>query len=339
MLNLINIEIQNTSIANIDVLKKQIADSFDYLDTLKVSQNDDFETICNNLKISSDIEEGCKKSITNILNKTGDINELVSSLEKMQKEARFIRLDLEKSKKQFKEIKINNFNSSYFNTLTLKAKEFASNLPKCNIEEEIRKFYSDFISINFKGVKEQDLDAKHEKNEIEVDNYLNNLEFKIKAFNQSPFINNFIPISIKFINNNLIIEFNNNQYTALDYDKVKAEYDLLVKTQQEQEESIAKEKALMEEKLKQKQDNDKLQKDKAEPFLDDKTINELKVLRKEANIQAEMVDYENQRRRNLLFKVKNILNNKVNNITEKDIVNLGAGKLSITIIINKEEMI
>lgn len=319
MLNLVDIRINNASIENIDVLKQQIQDSFKYLDDLKLTQNDNFEVICNNLKISSDIEDSCKKSIERILNKTGDINEIVTSLKKMQEEARFIRLDLEKAKKQFKENKIRNLNAVYFDMLIAKSQEFSSMLPKCNIEEEIRKFYSNFVLINFKGVREQDLDIKHSFNLSEINTYLSNLEFKIKAFNQSPFINNFIPISIKFINNDLIIEFNNNQYSSLDYDKVKAEYDVLIKIQQEQDQLIIAEEE------------------------DKEVINTINTIDSGNNNLSQPHQEQDKTqlvdKTQLLLKVRNAVRNKASDITESDITNMGAGKLLISITITKEELV
>lgn len=317
MLNLVNIDIKNTSIENIDVIKKQITDSLNYLEELKLSSSDDYDVICNNLKISTDIEDGCKLAISTILNKTGDINELISALEKMQKEARFLRLDLEKAKKDFKANQINNFNSNYFELLTSKAKEFASQLPRCNIEEEVRRFYNEFIAINFKGVKEADLDVKNELNNKEVLNYLSNIEFKIKAFNQSQFINNFIPITLKFIDSNLVIEFNNNQYTALDYDKVKAEYDILIKTQLEQEEAIRIEKEFQEQKLKEKELQPNIQEEvKTQEVLKEHTPKEYVEEIKEKNTA--------------LLKIKQLVKLKADYITDSDIVRIG-DKLSITI--------
>lgn len=314
MFNLPVIQIDKISIANIDELNRKIKESVEFLDNLRLSHDSNFETICSNLKIATDIEDRCKAVIADVLQRTGDINNLISALESMQKEARLIRLDLDKAKKQYKQNKIENYNSIYFNLLIAKANEFSEILPKCNIQEEVRNFYSNFILTVFKGVKEQDLDSKHILNENEVNAYLSNLDFKIKAFNQSKFTENFIPISIKFINADLIIEFNNNEYTALDYDKIKAEYDLLMKIQQEQDNI-----ALQEQLAKQEQ----------------KKIEE----QKQFSTKEQEIEEEITRKQVLLFKIKNILKNRIDDIHIKDIVKIEANKLSITFIITKEEII
>jgi hypothetical protein len=336
MFNLPVIQINEISIANIDELNQKIKESVEFLDNLRLSHDSNFETICSNLKIATDIEDRCKTVVADVLQQTGDINNLISALESMQKEARLIRLDLDKAKKQYKQNKIENYNSIYFNLLITKANEFSAILPKCNIQEEVRNFYSNFILTVFKGVKEQDLDSKHIFNENEVNAYLNNLDFKIKAFNQSKFTENFIPISIKFINADLIIEFNNNEYTALDYDKIKAEYDLLIKIQQEQDDIALQEQL-------SKQEQKKIEEQKQLPietltFSTEETKSIYNTI-DEINIQKQEIEEEITRKQILLFKIKNILKNRIDNIHIKDIVKIEADKLSITFIITKEEII
>jgi vacuolar-type H+-ATPase subunit I/STV1 len=111
MFHLPVIQIDKISIANIDELNQKIKESVEFLANLRLAHNDNFETICGNLKIATDIEDTCKTAVADVLRQTGDINNLISALESMQKEARLIRLELDKAKKQYKKNKIENYNS------------------------------------------------------------------------------------------------------------------------------------------------------------------------------------------------------------------------------------
>lgn len=328
MFNLTAIEIKNTEITNIEAIKQQIKESMSYLENLRFSHSDSYEVICENLKISTNIEESCKKTVEMILNKTGDINELIISLEEMQKEARSLRLELDKARKEFKNTKVNNFNEQYYAILISKSEELSLKLPKSNLKEEVRAFHNSFVLTSFKSVREQDLNLKHEENLKEIENYLKNIEFKIKAFNQSQFVNNFIPINIKFNNGDLLIEFNNQVFTALDYELVKEEYELLIKAQKEQEEARQKfldeQKVLFEKKEKQEFKN---------------IVAESKVEISQTSTEAFRVEAKKSSSEAMFLKFKNIAKEKINNIVETDVINRGDGTFSVTIIITKEELI
>lgn len=336
MFNLSNIEIQNTNITNIETIKQQIKDSLEYLGTLRALDNNNYDTICENLKISTNIEQNCKEVVAKIVTKTGDIHDLISSLEVIQKEARSLRLQLDKAKKEFKTAKINEFNCNYLALLNSKASELVLKLPKCNLEEEIAKFYKAFILVNFKGIQEVGLDSKNELNQKEIDAYLRNIDFQIKAFNQSEFANNVIPISVKFIDNILIIEFNDKKYTSFDYEEVKAEYDLMIKIQQEQEE--AKQKAINEALLKEQEAlrQEALAKQEQEKALLIKKVEAIQVPIVKSEINKE--ESQENNKKDMLFIFKNIAKNKINNITKDNIIIVG-DIFSITIEITKEELV
>jgi hypothetical protein len=336
MFNLSNIEIQNTNITNIETIKQQIKDSLEYLGTLRALDNNNYDTICENLKISTNIEQNCKEVVAKIVTKTGDIHDLISSLEVIQKEARSLRLQLDKAKKEFKTAKINEFNCNYLALLSSKASELVLKLPKCNLEEEIGKFYKAFILVNFKGIQEVGLDSKNELNQKEIDAYLRNIDFQIKAFNQSEFANNVIPISVKFIDNILIIEFNDKKYTSFDYEEVKAEYDLMIKIQQEQEE--AKQKAINEALLKEQEAlrQEALAKQEQEKALLIKKVEAIQVPIVKSEINKE--ESQENNKKDMLFIFKNIAKNKINNITKDNIIIVG-DIFSITIEITKEELV
>lgn len=239
MIKLPDIRINNIHIEDMDSIRIGFAEVKKYIENLRISVSDieDYDLICNNLANAKDIEELCKENTKEILDMTGDINEVVSSLRSLQETARELRLSLDKDKKSFKTRKINKCLLEY--DLILKEKinylqEMLGSISS-NLKEEVSLFWEDFKEGAFRGVKEDNIQLKHSFNLKNLNGYLSSLEFEILKLFHSEFSSNFIPINVFFRDGKMSVMFNSLEYSTSQYDEVKNLFDILSKEQAEKD--------------------------------------------------------------------------------------------------------